>query len=75
KDQLNDSKRLYPGLGILPITEIKAHLDGISYDGPVSVEIFRPEYWEQDPFEVAKKAKAATEEVLGMGHNAAGGSW
>ena len=75
KEELNDSKRLYPGLGILPISEIKARLDGIGYDGPVSVEIFRPEYWEQDPFEVAKKAKAATEEVLGLGKHAAGGSW
>lgn len=75
KDQLNDSKRLYPGLGILPIKEIKSHLDGIGYDGPVSVEIFRPEYWEQDPFEVAVKAKTATEEVLGIGRYAAGGSW
>lgn len=75
KDQLNDSKRLYPGLGVLPITEMKATLDKIGYDGPVSVEIFRPEYWEQDPFEVAAKAKTATEEVLGLGQYAAGGSW
>lgn len=75
KSELNDSKRLYPGLGILPIKEIKEHLDGIGYDGPVSVEIFRPEYWEQDPFEVAIRAKAATEEVLGLGKYAAGGSW
>src|SRR6185369_559581 len=50
KDQLNDSKRLYPGEGILPIKEIKEHLDKIGYNGPASVEIFRPEYWEQDPF-------------------------
>lgn len=75
KDQLNDSKRLYPGLGVLPIAEMKATLDKIGYDGPVSVEIFRPEYWEQDPFEVAAKAKTATEEVLGLGQYAAGGSW
>jgi len=73
KDQLNDSKRLYPGLGILPIKEIKQHLDGIGYDGPVSVEIFRPEYWDQDPYEVAQKAKDATERVLGLGKYAAGG--
>ena len=75
KEQLNDSKRLYPGLGILPIKEIKQRLDNIGYDGPVSVEIFRPEYWEQDPFKVAATAKAATEQVLGIGHHAAGGNW
>jgi hypothetical protein len=41
----------------------------------VSIEIFRPEYWGHDPFEVARKAKAATEQVLGLGQHAAGGSW
>lgn len=75
REQLNDSKRLYPGLGILPIKDIKQHLDGIGYDGPVSVEIFRPEYWDQDPYEVAAKAKAATEQALELGQYAAGGSW
>jgi hypothetical protein len=32
----------------------------------VSIEIFRPEYWERDPFAVARAAKAATERVLGL---------
>jgi 2-keto-myo-inositol isomerase len=75
KNELNDSKRLYPGLGILPVKEIKQHLDAIGYEGPASVEIFRPEYWEQDPFEVSVKAKAAAEKALGLGQYAAGGSW
>lgn len=75
KEQLTDAHRLYPGTGILPIKEIKEHFDKIGYDRMVSIEIFRPEYWNQDPFEVARKAKAATEEVLGIGKYAAGGSW
>lgn len=75
KDQLTDAQRLYPGMGILPIAEIKEHFDKIGYDRMVSIEIFRPEYWEHDPFEVARKAKAATESVLGLGQHAAGGSW
>lgn len=75
KDQLNDSKRLYPGLGILPIGEIKAHLDNIGYDGAASIEIFRPEYWEKDPFVVAKEAKDHAEQALSIGQYAAGGSW
>lgn len=64
KDQLNDSKRLYPGLGILPIERMKETLDKIGYDGPASVEIFRPEYWAEDPFEVAAKALEAAKRVL-----------
>lgn len=73
KEQLTDAHRLYPGTGILPIGEIKRRLDKIGWDRTVSVEIFRPEYWEQDPFEVAKKAKTAVQEVLGLSPQAAGG--
>lgn len=75
KETLTDAHRLYPGTGILPIVEIKDHFDRIGYDRMVSIEIFRPEYWNQDPFEVARKAKAATEEVLSIGRHAAGGIW
>jgi 2-keto-myo-inositol isomerase len=66
KEQLTDAHRLYPGTGILPIKEIKAKFDQIGYHRMVSIEIFRPEYWNQDPFEVARKAKTATEKVLGL---------
>ena len=66
KESLTDAHRLYPGTGILPIREIKAHFDKIGYDRMVSIEIFRPEYWNEDPFEVARKAKEATEKVLGL---------
>jgi 2-keto-myo-inositol isomerase len=75
KEKLTDAHRLYPGMGILPIAEIKKRFDKIGYNKMVSIEIFRPEYWEQDPFEVAKTARSATEEVLGIGSHSAGGSW
>ena len=75
KESLTDAHRLYPGEGILPIREIKEHFDKIGYDRMVSVEIFRPEYWGHDPFEVARRAKAATEQVLEIGKYSAGGSW
>jgi 2-keto-myo-inositol isomerase len=66
RETLTDAHRLYPGEGILPIREIKRELDKIGYDRVVSIEIFRPEYWEQDPFEVAVKAREATVNVLGL---------
>jgi 2-keto-myo-inositol isomerase len=66
KENLTDAHRLYPGEGILPIKEIKERFDKIGYDRMVSIEIFRPEYWDENPFEVAKKAKSATERVLGL---------
>lgn len=75
KEQLTDAHRLYPGEGILPIKEIKAKFDQIGYDKMVSIEIFRPEYWNQDPFEVAKKAKSATMKVLELKSSSVGGIW
>jgi 2-keto-myo-inositol isomerase len=66
KEQLTDANRLYPGLGILPLTEIKSRFDKIGYNRMVSIEIFRPEYWNHDPFEVAKLAKYHTKKALGL---------
>jgi 2-keto-myo-inositol isomerase len=66
KETLTDAHRLYPGTGILPIKEIKQMFDKIGYDRMASIEIFRPEYWNENPFEVAKKAKEATEKVLNL---------
>ena len=64
-EQLTDARRLLPGLGILPLKEIIAAFRRIGYDANASVEIFRPEYWERDPFELAREAKAAMESVIG----------
>ncbi len=75
KENLTDAHRLYPGEGILPIKEIKEKFDKIGYDKMVSIEIFRPQYWDEDPFEVAKKARRATMEVLDIKSSAVGGIW
>jgi len=62
--QLEDRHRLLPGLGILPLREMVAAFREIGYDGVASVEIFRPEYWERDAFQLARDAKAATEQIV-----------
>jgi 2-keto-myo-inositol isomerase len=64
REQLKDSHRLLPGIGILPLTEMLRTFKRIGFDRVASVEIFRPEYWERDPFELARDAKVATERVL-----------
>jgi len=62
--ELEDRHRLLPGQGILPLKEIVSALHRINYDRVTSVEIFRPEYWELDPFVLARDARNATANVL-----------
>ncbi|HEX5874556.1 MAG TPA: sugar phosphate isomerase/epimerase family protein [Pyrinomonadaceae bacterium] len=64
RGELEDRHRLLPGLGILPLRELISAFRRIGYDKVASVEIFRPEYWERDPFALARDARAATERVL-----------
>jgi 2-keto-myo-inositol isomerase len=67
REQLEDRHRLLPGLGILPLGEMLSSFRKIGYDKVASVEIFRPEYWERDPFTLAREAREATERVLSKG--------
>ena len=62
--ELNDSHRLLPGLGILPLRAMLAAFNRIAYDKVASIEIFRPEYWEMDPLQLARDAHAATRKVI-----------
>ena len=42
----------------------KNYIKGIGYDGPCSVELFRPEYWEWNPVQLAVKVREAATKVL-----------
>jgi 2-keto-myo-inositol isomerase len=64
KEEITDARRLLPGLGIIPLDEICQRLKRIGYDGPCSVELFRPEYWEWDPTELAVKVRETAMTVL-----------
>jgi 2-keto-myo-inositol isomerase len=64
REQLLDKHRLLPGLGILPLREMITAFRKIGYNNVASVEIFRPEYWDHDPIELARDARLATERLL-----------
>jgi 2-keto-myo-inositol isomerase len=64
KEGITDAARLLPGLGVVPLDEICARLEHIGYDGPCSIELFRPEYWKWDPRELAIKAHESALKVL-----------
>jgi 2-keto-myo-inositol isomerase len=62
--QLQDKHRLYPGRGILPLQEDLSLLREIGYDGFLSIEIFRPEYWARPLTQVVRESKEALDGVL-----------
>ena len=65
---INDAARVYCGDGIAPLTDIFRTLRDGGYRGPLSLELFNPNYWKQDGLEVAKtgleKTKAAVAKAL-----------
>ena len=60
KPDITDGHRLYPGEGVIPLQDILGAVRATGWDGVVSVELFREEYWQQDPLVVAREAKART---------------
>jgi 2-keto-myo-inositol isomerase len=64
KPELTDAHRLYPGEGVIPSVEILSGLRSRGFDGVVSIEIFRPEYWAQSPRAVAATARSKALDVL-----------
>ncbi len=64
KDELQDSHRVYPGEGILPLEQCLRDLAAIGYTGCVSLELYNPGYWAQDHLEVARTGLAKTVRVI-----------
>jgi 2-keto-myo-inositol isomerase len=64
KEAISDATRVLPGLGVIPLDEICRRLKKTGYAGSCAVELFRPEYWNWDPFVVATKAREAAIQVL-----------
>ena len=64
QETIEDAHRLLPGEGVIPLDDILSRLKGIGFDGLCSIELFRPEYWERDPAELATAARATTIKVL-----------
>lgn len=67
-EEINDSFRVYPGDGIAPLSKILRTLHDNGAHTTLSLELFNPLYWRQDPLAVAKtgleKMKAAVEKAL-----------
>jgi 2-keto-myo-inositol isomerase len=64
KEAFHDGRRMLPGLGVLPLDDICNRLKNIGYDGLCSVELFRKEYWQWDPYDLANKSYEAAAKIL-----------
>lgn len=65
--ELADSDRVYPGDGILPLTEMLCDLASIGYTDFLSVELFNKGYWQQDLRAVARTAREKTKAIVSAG--------
>lgn len=52
---LTDAQRLLPGQGIINLRALVARLQMRGFQGAYSLELFRPEYWAEDPLELARR--------------------
>jgi len=64
RELLDNSTRIIPGDGVSPLTEMLVKLAEKDYAGPLSVELFLPEYQEGDPYEVAREIRRKSEAVM-----------
>jgi sugar phosphate isomerase/epimerase len=64
RELINNDSRLIPGDGIAPVVRIIRKLAEKGYTGALSVELFRAEFVNGDPFEVATEIRAKCEAVM-----------
>ncbi len=63
-EQLEDSHRVFPGDGILPLEKCLRDLRSIGFERCISLELYNPSYWERDPLEVAREGREKTLVVI-----------
>ena len=75
RETIGDRDRVFPGDGIAPLTQILRDLHANDNRAVLSLELFNPTYWKQDPLTVAKaglaKMKTAVNKALGVSYSLA----
>ena len=64
REDMRDKDRVYPGDGILPLTQILKDLKASGFTGCVSLELYNEEYYKQDLLQVAKTGLAKTLDTI-----------
>nr|MDO8084316.1 sugar phosphate isomerase/epimerase [Candidatus Sigynarchaeum springense] len=63
-DKLQDADRVWPGLGFFDLNGFVASMKKIGYDGYVSLELFNPAYWKEDPGTAMRTGFAAVKKYF-----------
>jgi 2-keto-myo-inositol isomerase len=61
---LDHCHRMFPGDGVIDLKNYITTLKEMHYEGMVSVETFRPEYWAKDPEWVIRKGYESTKRIM-----------
>jgi sugar phosphate isomerase/epimerase len=64
RERITDAERVYPGDGAAPLSQILRDLKAGGGQKVLSLELFNPNYYKQDPLEVAKKGLAKMEAAI-----------
>ncbi len=64
RELLDNTTRFIPGDGVSPLTRILKKLAEKGYAGPLSVELFLPEFQQGDPYEVASRIREKAQNVM-----------
>jgi 2-keto-myo-inositol isomerase len=64
RELLDTTTRIIPGDGIAPLRRILHKLSEKGYAGPLSVELFLPEFQKADPYETARRIREKAEAVM-----------
>lgn len=65
-ETIEDKDRVMPGLGIAPLKKILTDLNRGEVPTVISLELFNREYWEEDPFEIAKQGLRSMKEAVAL---------
>jgi 2-keto-myo-inositol isomerase len=63
-EALDHCHRCFPGEGVIDLNNFIGTLKDIGYDGMISVETYRPQYWEKDVEWVIRKGYETTKKLI-----------
>jgi sugar phosphate isomerase/epimerase len=64
RELLDMQSRVVPGDGVAPLAKILRKLVDRGYTGPITVELFLPEFQQADPSTLARRIKAQSEAIF-----------